>query len=110
MKRFVLLLIVISVPALVFLDVWRAFTFQALEREVSELEKTQMSLFEENKQRIIGIEYLRSPARVGRLAEDTLGLERQEHAVIIRVDRGSVGSGAPRDRGEVERSEGESDG
>lgn len=113
MKRVVIYIIIISVPALVFLDVWRAFTYQTLEREVSELERTQMSLFEENKQQIIGIEYLRSPARIGRLAEETLELERPEHTVIIRVDPGFSDSGRSDEvgmSGERSRSDGGSDG
>ncbi len=85
LKKTLVLLVVLSVPAFLFLNIWQVFSFQQLEREVSELEFQQKEWFEENKRKVIGIEYLSSPRRLEQIAREELELEKMDPDRIIRV-------------------------
>jgi len=89
MRRSVVALLVLLVPVLLFANVAQAFRYGRLERRIEELESEQRALIEENKRAILAISVLTSPRRVGRLAEDELGLERitPESVVRLRTER-----------------------
>ena len=85
MRRPLIVLLVILVPALLFANVLQAFRYGTLERRVRELEHEQIALIEENKRAILAISVLTSPRRVGDLAENQLGLERIAPESVMRL-------------------------
>lgn len=89
MKRSLVVLLVISVPVLLFANVFQAYRYGRLEREVRALELEQLELIEENRRAILAISVLTSPARVGELAREALELERiaPESVRRLEVDR-----------------------
>lgn len=94
MKKILILFAVFSVPVLIFVSVFQVFTFQRLEAQVTALEAQQKEWFEENKRKIIGIEYLSSPRRLDQLAREELQLQKMDPRKVIRIvvpeDKGRV--------------------
>ena len=76
MSRRLITVLVVLIPALLFANVIQAFRYSQLTSEVSRLEREQRELFEENKRIILAIALLSSPHRIGKLAEEELGLHR----------------------------------
>jgi cell division protein FtsL len=89
-RRYIALACVIVLPVALFLNVWQSFRYETTEREVAQLEEQQRDMVEENKRLIAGIAVLRSPARIGSLAESELELERgfPARTVYIRIEAG----------------------
>jgi len=85
MKKMLVLFLVLTVPALIFLSVWQVFSFQRLEAEVGSLEDRQKEWFEENKRKIISIEYLSSPQRLDQIAREELELQKMDPDKVIRI-------------------------
>jgi hypothetical protein len=75
MKKKLLSIAILIIPALFFLNVWQSFRYQTLKRETEMLYRRQLDLIEENKRIIASISLLRSPDRIGLLAEEDLELE-----------------------------------
>ena len=86
MKRKLLLLIVASVPAFLYLNVWQALRYKAVETEVERLEDTQRSWLEKNKKVIVGIEVLGAPMRIDGLAAEIEGLEKPVSTETFRIE------------------------
>jgi cell division protein FtsL len=89
-KRFLtgaLVLLIAALPLLVFANVWYAFTYYELERQIAETEDLQLELIERNKRLITGISILRSPGRIMEEAR-ALGMEMtgQERLEYIEDD------------------------
>jgi len=91
MNRRVFVVLVLAIPVLLFANVYQAYRYSRLEREVRELENEQLALIEENKRAILAVTVLTSPQRVGPLAEEDLDLTRVNLDSIIRMG-GSSGS------------------
>ena len=89
MKRRIVLLLVISIPVLLFANAFQAYRYSQLERAIGRLQDEQQLLIEENKRAILAISILSSPQRVGPLAENELGLERVEGSDIVRMETGA---------------------
>jgi len=85
MKRKIALLLLCTVPALVFLNVWEVFRFEELKSTVQSLEAEQKEWLEKNKRMITGIAVLNSPARIDKLARDELKLEKTGVGNTIRI-------------------------
>ncbi len=85
MKRVLKTIGVLLLPLLLFLNVRQSFSYRMVESEISDLEKQQKKLLEENKRLIIGIEFLRNPARLERAAEEQLGMKRADPERTIRI-------------------------
>jgi len=85
MKKMLVLFLVLTIPALIFLSVWQVFSFQRLEAEVGSLEDRQKEWFEENKRKIISIEYLSSPQRLDQIARQELELQKMDPDKVIRI-------------------------
>ena len=77
--------IVMVIPVVFFANVWQAFRYDSVRREVLALEREQHRSLEQNKRAIAGIGALSSPARLIELAPD-LELERVRRDRLIRVD------------------------
>ncbi len=75
MKKKMLYIAILIVPGLFFLNVWQSFRYQTLKRETGILYRRQLDLIEENKRIIASISLLRSPDRIGVLAEEELDFE-----------------------------------
>ncbi len=87
MKRLVVLLIVCSVPVVLFLNAWQVFRFSEALREVRRLEQQQHELIERNKRTLVGIEVLSSPSRIDKIAGGMEGIEKRTDVprVLVRI-------------------------
>lgn len=85
MKRLFTALLVISLPVLLFLTVWQSYRYSELSADVAELEQVQKEIFEKNKKIVMGIEFLKSPFRINKLAEEELELEKINPDRIFRI-------------------------
>lgn len=86
MKRLLAIALIVFLPVLLFLNVWQAFHYNNLVRQIGELEQKQFAVVEENKKAIAWIEVLKSPTRIQELARTTLGLKppAREDILVIR--------------------------
>ena len=93
MKRILLVLIMCSVPALMFLNAWQVYRFNTALKEVRLLEEKQRELIEENKNTLVGIEVLSSPSRIDGLAKEIEGIEKSTDAprVLVQIGAGEAG-------------------
>lgn len=82
---FILLFMAITMPVLVFMNIWQVYQYQVLEDEIAELESIQRDWLEKNKRMIGGISILRSPGRIETLALKELDLEEIDFSRIISV-------------------------
>jgi cytoskeletal protein RodZ len=85
-KRKLILLVIVSIPVLLYLNVWQAFRYRAVETEIELLEVKQQEWIEENKKAIIGIEVLSAPSRINGLTSEIDGLTRPEIPAAIRIN------------------------
>ena len=87
MKRAALFLMICSVPALLFLNAWQVFQFQARLGEVRQLESSQRDLIDQNRRALIGIEILSSPSRIEEIVGEMDDIEKRSDVprVLIRV-------------------------
>ena len=94
MKRIALVFLACSVPALMLLNAWQAFRFQAELDYVRELESQQRDLIEENKRALIGVEILSSPSRIEEVVGvmDEIGKRGDTPRLIIRVSEPDAGN------------------
>ncbi len=80
-----ILLFILTIPFLLYLNVWQAFKYRTIETEIRLLEDRQQEWIEKNKTIIVGIEVLGAPARVDALASEIDGLNRSNLPAAIRV-------------------------
>ncbi|HDQ14751.1 MAG TPA: cell division protein FtsL [Sediminispirochaeta sp.] len=76
--KFLLLILILSVPLLLFVSVFQVYRYQELSREVTELRREQTELLERNKRMIANIAILSSPRRIAKLAEEVLEMEKSD--------------------------------
>lgn len=86
MRKAILALLIVLIPVLLFANVFQAYRYSRLEREVSALERKQHELIEQNKRAILSISVLTSPDRIGALAEQELGLQRLSPPDLIILE------------------------
>lgn len=89
-QKVVLISLITVTPVLFVANVWQAYRFNRIERQLRSIEQDHLGILEENKRLIVGIAGLRSPARVRDLATDDLGLEpaAADRVKRIRFERG----------------------
>ena len=87
--RTLLVVIVLAVACLLFLNTWQGYRYERLENEVTELERKQREWLDRNKTAVIGIAILRSPSRIGHVAQEHLALNRGVDVplTIVRIVR-----------------------
>ena len=78
MRKLLLLLIVATVPGVIFLTVKQVFTYNKIDQEVHSLILDQRELFEQNKRMVANLSILSSPGRIDDLAENVLEMEKLE--------------------------------
>lgn len=90
MKRILMIGILLSIPTLLFLNVWQGFRYWEMERGIARLQDEQQQMFEENKLMIVNIAVASSPTRIAELAEE-LGLKKYDAAqrLIVKLSRRS---------------------
>ncbi|MBI9105112.1 MAG: cell division protein FtsL [Spirochaetales bacterium] len=86
MKRTVVLILILIIPILLFISVWQSYRYDRLSGEVAGMEQVQKEIFEKNKKIVMGIEFLKSPFRINKIAEEELDLEKIKPERIIRID------------------------
>ena len=84
MKRFLALLIILSLPAGIFVSVFQYYSYTFLQDEIVQLEEEQEERIEKNKRAVAGIAVYNSPQRIGKLVPD-LGLIPIESGKIIQI-------------------------
>lgn len=97
MKRAAGTVLVVTIPLLLFLNVWQGYRYEQMKREVARLEERQRAQLEENRRLLASIAVLGSPARIEKLAREELGLQRLEPRRMQRVTvgtRGAAGAGS----------------
>ena len=83
--RIVIFMILVSVPALVFLNLWQVFNYGALQAQVNALEKEQRDWLELNKRMVANLAIYSSPARLEKLAREELDLIKNNGEKNIRI-------------------------
>lgn len=91
-KKILILIAVVSVPAVLGLLSWQSARYSSLSREVSRLEREQDVWLEGNKRLIAGISMLSSVERIEKLARDELSFSRVPSESIMQVEIGRGGS------------------
>ena len=76
----------ILVPLLFALNAMQAARYMKIQNEVKALEQKQVELVEENKRLITDISLLSSGERIGKIAEEELGMRKAESEEIVRVE------------------------
>ena len=74
------------IPLLLIAYAFQIKRYAELSREISDLEKKQERLIEQNKKLVSDISLLSSTDRIKRIATDELGMHKAETKDIVRVD------------------------
>lgn len=85
MSKRALILIFLTVPVFLFLNVWQVYRYKNMENTIQKLEEEQQEWVEKNKRLIAGIAVLSSPERLAELAEEELDLEKLTPGKLIRI-------------------------
>jgi len=89
----VVLILILIIPVLLFVSVWQSYRYDKLSGEVAGMEQAQKEIFEINKKNVMGIEFLKSPFRINKIAEEELELEKIDPDRIIRIELVPAGVG-----------------
>ena len=87
-QNFATIILAISIPGLLALASFETKRYATLEKEVSDLEKKQYELIEENKKRVSEIGMLSSSERIEKIAISEYGMRLAESDEIVRVEVG----------------------
>ncbi|ULQ60173.1 cell division protein FtsL [Brucepastera parasyntrophica] len=92
-KNIATLLIVISIPAVLFAGILQTGRYGALESEVRQLNTEQHEVIAENKKLISGITVLSTPERIEKIAVEDLAMRKAKPEEIMRIElkRGELG-------------------
>lgn len=86
LRAFLICIFAVTIPLL-----WGIYAFQAkkytdLSKEISDLERKQEQLIEENKRLVSDISILTSAERIEKIATEELGMHKAQSEDIIRVE------------------------
>ena len=86
-RKILLLLIVATVPGVIFLTVRQVHNYNQIDSEVYSLIMSQRELFEQNKRMVANLSILSSPGRIDELAENIPALQKTAaNKVRIEID------------------------
>ncbi|MBQ3835764.1 MAG: cell division protein FtsL [Treponema sp.] len=85
-KRLLVIFCAVLVPLLFALNAIQADRYMKAQDEIKALEQKQVELVEENKRLITDISLLSSGERIGKIAEEELGMRKAESEEIVRVE------------------------
>ncbi len=92
-KTVLVALAVITVPVLLFLNVWQGFRYERMNAEIRNYEYEQKEWFEENKRMLAALSVYSSPARVEKIVDEDseLSIQKPGQAIIIKFSRNQEG-------------------
>ncbi len=85
-RRLLVIFCAVLVPLLFALNAIQADRYMKAQDEIKALEQKQVELVEENKRLITDISLLSSGERIGKIAEEELGMRKAESEEIVRVE------------------------
>lgn len=85
MNRKLRLLLIMTVPVFVFVNIYQTYSYQQLDQSVAKLENQQKAWLEHNKRIIAGIAVLSSPERISTIAKDKLDLKQEPLKPALRI-------------------------
>ncbi|RKX83454.1 MAG: hypothetical protein DRP57_07910 [Spirochaetes bacterium] len=85
MKKLVILVLILSIPAMLFLVTWQNIRFTELSASISSIREEQEDLMEKNKRLIIGLAILRSPKRIEDIGLKDLKLHEASPSEVIKI-------------------------
>ena len=85
MRKLIILVIVLTIPALLFLVTWQNIRFTELSTSISSIRQQQEDLMEKNKRLIIGLAILRSPKRIEEIGLKDLKLHEALPSEVIKI-------------------------
>ncbi|GMO27440.1 MAG: cell division protein FtsL [Spirochaetaceae bacterium] len=83
--RILLYSIFISIPLAMGFAVWQSARYAALKREVQRNNRVQSEIVAQNRTLITEIAALSASSRIGKLARDSLGLDRKKPEDVMHV-------------------------
>ena len=91
MKKVLTAVLVLSVPMLIFLNVWQVFRYREARETLNLVVEEQEKWLEQNRRVVGAITVYSSPGRVYQIAENQLPLQKltPEQVVLIEFARGS---------------------
>lgn len=86
MRNIVAILLTLGIPFFLFISVWQSSRHSRLERTLSDYDKEQYRLIEENKRKISGIAILLRNERIEKIATDSFGMRKADSGEILRIE------------------------
>ena len=85
--RIVLVVVLLLVPAGLFVSAWQAYEYQRVSADIRRMEEQQRDLVEANKRMIIRLSQQESPQNILRRAKSELNMDwpRQDQLWTLRV-------------------------
>ncbi len=90
MKKMIVLLLIVSIPVLLFLVTWQNIRFTELSSRIGSIKKQQEETLEKNKSIIVGLAILRSPKRIENIGIKNLGLHEAEPSEVVIITKKGV--------------------
>lgn len=86
MRNVVAILLTLAIPIFLFISVWQSSRHSRLEKALSDYDKEQYRLIEENKRKISGIAILLRNERIEKIATSSFSMKKAESAEILRIE------------------------
>ncbi len=86
LKSFLMIVMVLCIPAFLVVEAIQANKYSRLENEVRALEQTQSDAIESNKHLITELGLLSSSSRIEKIATEELGMHQATSDEIVRVE------------------------
>jgi len=86
MKNFIAIFLTLSIPLFLFITTWQASKYSKIERALSDYDKEQYRLIEENKRKISAVAILLRNERIEKIAENSLNMKRAASDEIMRIE------------------------
>lgn len=86
MRNVVAILLTLAIPFFLFISVWQSSRYSRLERALSDYNKEQYRLIEENKRKISGIAILLRNERIEKIATNSFGMVKADSSDILRIE------------------------
>jgi cell division protein FtsL len=84
-KKVLLYVVVLTIPLALLGAAWQGERYMSLRAEIERLAESQEKVIEENRRLIAEITVLSSPARIEKLAQTSLGLEKKVPEEVTEV-------------------------
>ena len=86
MKNFVAIFLTLSIPLFLFIATWQASKYSKIERALSDYDKEQYRLIEENKRKVSAVAILLRNERIEKIAENALNMKKAASDEIMRIE------------------------